>query len=271
MDVVERNCYMNKIEKIEKFLNGAQGFMEKKLTCSDSKFEAWNNSLLRFIDGNYDKATYDIFKNRSYSLSVWTLSTPDSAFAEAFERDLKTTIEDLKMLLEEEKDEISYDNNLDQIVESTTDNIQLIINIFKRFHMVCKQLRERYDSRETLDVCDEYDVQDLMHSLLCIYFDDIRAEEWTPSYAGSCSRIDFLLKKEKIVIEIKKTRKGLQDKQVGEQLIVDINRYKSHQDCQNLLCFVYDPDERINNPRGIENDLTKVTDGLNVITVVTQK
>lgn len=262
---------MNKIEKIEKFLNGAQGFMKKNLTCSDSKFEAWNNSLLRFIDSNYDKATYDTFKNRSYSLSFWTFSTPDSAFVEAFERDLNTTIEDLKMLLEEEKDVTSCDGNLNQIAESTTDNIQLIINIFKRFHIICKQLRERYDSRETLDVCDEYDVQDLMHSLLCIYFDDIRAEEWTPSYAGSCSRIDFLLKKEKIVIEIKKTRKGLQDKQVGEQLIVDISRYKSHQDCQNLLCFVYDPDERITNPRGIENDLTKVTDGLNVIMVVTQK
>lgn len=80
-----------------------------------------------------------------------------------------------------------------------------------------------------------------------------------------------MLKKEKIVIEIKKTRKGLQDKQVGEQLIVDIDRYKSHPDCKNLLCFVYDPDERITNPRGIENDLTKTTDGLNVITIVTQK
>lgn len=262
---------MNKIEKIERFLIGAQDFIGKNLTCSDSKFEAWNNSLLRFIDNNYDKATYDIFKNRSYSLSIWTFSTPDSAFVEALERDLKTTIEDLKMLLEEEKDENSYDNKINQSIESTTDNIQLIINIFKRFHIICKQLRERYDSRETLDVCDEYDVQDLIHSLLCIYFDDIRAEEWTPSYAGSCSRQDFLLKKEKLVIEIKKTRKGLQDKQVGEQLIVDIDRYKSHQDCKNLLCFVYDPDERITNPRGIENDLTKVTDGLNVITIVTQK
>ena len=40
-----------------------------------------------------------------------------------------------------------------------------------------------------------------------LYFDDIRAEEWTPSYAGKCARVDFLLKNEKIVIEVKKTRK----------------------------------------------------------------
>lgn len=260
---------MNKIQRLEKFLDGAQKFIGQNITCSDNKFEAWNNSLLRFIDSNYDKETYDIFKNRNYSLSLWTFSTPDSDFVEAFERDLKTTIEDLKMLLEEEKDEPFC--NINKIVEPSTDSIQLITNLFDRFHIICKQLRERYNSRETLNVCDEYDVQDLMHSLLCVYFDDIRAEEWTPSYAGSCSRQDFLLKKEKIVIEIKKTRKGLEDKQVGEQLIVDIERYKSHQDCKNLLCFIYDPDERISNPRGLENDLTKVTDGLNVIIIVTQK
>lgn len=262
---------MNKTEKIEKLLIGAQNFIGKNITCSDSKFEAWNNSLLRFIDNNYDKATYDTFKKRIYSLPFWTLETSDSDFVDAFERDLKTTIEDLKMLLEEEKDGDYRDNSINQKEENVTNNIQLIINIFRRFHLICRQLRKRYDSRETLDVCDEYDVQDLIHSLLCIYFDDIRAEEWTPSYAGSCSRQDFLLKTEKIVIEIKKTRKGLQDKQVSEQLIVDIARYKTHQDCKNLICFVYDPDERIANPIGIENDLTKVTDGLNVITIVTQK
>ena len=41
---------MNKIERLEKLLDRAQGFIGKNITCSDSKFEAWNNSLLRFID-----------------------------------------------------------------------------------------------------------------------------------------------------------------------------------------------------------------------------
>lgn len=122
-----------------------------------------------------------------------------------------------------------------------------------------------------MDVTDEYDVQDLLHSLLWLYFDDIRAEEWTPSYAGGCSRQDFLIKKEKIVIEVKKTRKDLKDKLIGEQLIIDIDRYKAHPDCKTLLCFIYDPEERINNPKGIENDLTKLTDGIQVITKITQK
>jgi hypothetical protein len=66
------------------------------------------------------------------------------------------------------------------------------------------------------------------------------------------------------IIEIKKTREKLTHKEVGEQLIIDIARYKSHPDCKNLICFVYDPERRIKNPRGIENDLSKTTDGLGV-------
>ena len=47
----------------------------------------------------------------------------------------------------------------------------------------------------------------------------------------------------------------LKSKHLGEQLIIDIAKYKSHPDCKTLYCFVYDPEGYINNPRGIENDL----------------
>jgi len=37
--------------------------------------------------------------------------------------------------------------------------------------------------------------------------------------------------------------------------IIDIARYKKHPDCRRLYCVVYDPEKRIRNPRGVENDL----------------
>jgi hypothetical protein len=124
-----------------------------------------------------------------------------------------------------------------------------------KFHIIANQLRHRYDKRPTLEITDEYDVQDLMHSLLLINFDDVRPEEWTPSYAGGSSIMDFLLKKEKIVIEVKKIRKGLGAKELSDQLIIDIDRYKNHPDCKMLICFVYDLESKIANPRGIERDI----------------
>lgn len=183
------------------------------------------------------------------------------------QKNIKNIVDELTTNQDKYKKHIEecYNNETKNTKEA---NVDTIINLMSRFHLVVKQLRDRYSDRETLDVSDEYDVQDLLHSLLYIYCDDVRSEEWTPSYAGKCSRQDFLLKNEKIVIETKKTRKGLDSKKLAEELIIDIARYKSHPDCKTLICFVYDPEERISNPRGIEADLTRITDGVNVIVVI---
>ena len=137
------------------------------------------------------------------------------------------------------------------------DPLPQIEEICSRFHLVARQLRSRHENRETLSVADEYDVQDLLHSLLWLFFDDVRPEESTPSYAGKASRMDFLLKNEQIVIEVKKTHAGLGAKQISSQLIEDIDRYKVHPDCRLLVCFVYDLEGLVANPRGIENDLNR--------------
>jgi hypothetical protein len=147
-------------------------------------------------------------------------------------------------------------------------SLDLISRLCLRFHLVARQLRSRHDSRPTLDVEDEYDVQDLLHALLHIHFDDIRREEWTPSYAGGASRMDFLLKGEQTVIETKRSRKGLEAKRLGDELIIDIQRYQSHPDCKCLICFVYDPEGRIANPRGIERDLSGSRTGVEVLVII---
>jgi hypothetical protein len=105
-------------------------------------------------------------------------------------------------------------------------------------------------------------------ALLETRFDDVRPEEWGPSYAGGSSRVDFLLKNESVLVETKMTRSGLTDRKLGEELIIDIAHYKQRGDCKALVCFVYDPDQRLTNPRGIESDLSKPTDGFDVRVLV---
>ena len=146
------------------------------------------------------------------------------------------------------------------VAAKEADAPSLLEGLFSRFHQVARQLRERHDSRETLHVKDEYDVQDLLHALLKLYFDDVRPEEWTPSYAGSSSRMDFLLKNEGVVVEVKKTRENLGAKEIGKQLIDDIAHYKEHSDCRVLASFIYDPEGLIGNPTGLRKDLESTTD-----------
>jgi len=165
----------------------------------------------------------------------------------------------------------TLDKNSPTITLESSDCFTLVEKICARFHLVVKQLQSRHGGREGLKIDDEYDTQDLLHALLHTYFDDIRAEEWAPSYAGGGSRVDFLLKDEKIVIEVKKTRPTLKARDVGAELIVDSQRYKAHPDCKRLLCFVYDPEGWISNPRGLENDLNKKEENFELKVLIVPK
>lgn len=147
-------------------------------------------------------------------------------------------------------------------------DIVLIERLLRRYHRSVRQLKHRHADRPSFPIDDEYDVQDFLHTILRALFDDIRAEEYTPSYAGGSSRMDFLLKSEQIVIETKVASAYLRDKDVGAQLIVDIGRYQAHPDCGRLICFVYDPEGYIRNPTGLESDLSKVHDKLEVKVIV---
>jgi hypothetical protein len=151
---------------------------------------------------------------------------------------------------------------------SSDSGVTLIKRFLRRFHQMAKVLKHRHNQRAAFCIEDEYDVQDLLHAVLRGLFDDVRPEEYTPSYAGGASRMDFLLKTEKIVIETKIASELLRDKQIGEQLIIDIKRYQSHPDCSRLICFVYDPHGNLKNPSGLEADLTRVHDKVQVDVIV---
>lgn len=148
--------------------------------------------------------------------------------------------------------------------------LALIEQICREFPNMLVPLGRRQRDRPAFEVNDEYDLQDLLHGVLKLFFEDVRPEEWTPSYAGGSSRMDFLLKRERIVIEAKMTRRGLRDRNVSDELILDKERYRAHEECEVLVAFVYDPGRFIENPRGLEDDLNQGGDGLTVRVLVVQ-
>jgi len=169
-------------------------------------------------------------------------------------RDLKEEIEKYpeQVLAQEQSTETPSNNG-----EPAPDALSIVEQILSRFHAAVIQLRHRHADRQTLDVKDEYDVQDLLHVLLRTRFDDIRAEEVSPSYAGGSSRTDFVVKGPRIAIEVKFPNASLRDAKTGEQLLIDIARYQEHPDCRSLVCFIYDPNHCLRNPAGLVADLSK--------------
>jgi len=240
------------------------------LSRGNQDFKKWHRDTEVAIERIFGQDTRHLkdFQKIRYSLSAFFSDTPDSDFDQAYQSGVRSAITVIDSFMDEISDYWRDELEAQSITADLTavEKVELII---RKFHQVARQLRSRYSNRPTIEIEDEYDVQDLFHGLLRLYFDDVRAEEYTPSYAGSASRVDFLLKSEKIIVEIKKTRKGLAEKEVGEQLIIDSLRYQAHPDCNQLVCFVYDPEGRVANPRGIENDLIIPVNGVPISVFIT--
>jgi hypothetical protein len=97
----------------------------------------------------------------------------------------------------------------EQVGTRPPDAVDHLLQITASFHRVALVLRDRRARREPLIIEDEYDVQYVFAAILESRFDDVRKEEWTPSYAGGSARVDFFLKKEGVFVETKMTRDGL--------------------------------------------------------------
>lgn len=157
--------------------------------------------------------------------------------------------------------------------------IDTVITICRRFPLFARQLQERRKDikgetpkerlpRPTIEMTDEYDVQDSLHAVLRLFFDDIRPETWTPDYGGNQNRVDFLLPLEEIVIEAKHMGSRLTQRDVAEQLIIDERYYRQDPSCKHLVCLVYDPELRCKNPVALESDLSKQEDDFAIIVIV---
>lgn len=137
------------------------------------------------------------------------------------------------------------------------DAVNVVLAVAEKMLLVERSLKRRHAGRATLVVEDEYDVQDLLRSLLAIFFTDVREESWAPEYAGGSSRIDFVLHDFSVAIEVKKSRESMTSRTVGEELIIDRDKYAVHPVVKHLVCLVMDHDGFLANPRGLESDLMR--------------
>ena len=211
---------------------------------SGKEYDNWLSLAVRFLENNYpnDKDTI--------------------RFSEIAEKAYSDSEHSFNVL-------IAILNAFDKIpVKPLKKEIQVILHdIFMNFNKFEISIKRRYGKRPSIEIADEHDLQDALYAILKLFVNDIRKEEYVPSYAGGKSRVDFFLPEHGVIIETKMATASLQDKGIGEQLIVDFNRYKELNNSNHLICFVYDKDSNINNPQGIIKDLEKLSDDTMSMTV----
>ena len=160
---------------------------------------------------------------------------------------------------------------LTQSNEKDTGTLEMLRRICARFHLVARQLRLRREYRPTIEITDEYDLQDLFYALLRLQFDEVGTEEWAPDYANGARRTSYLLDWDRIVVVVKQTRSGIGTKELSEQVKSDATHYATRPHGITLVCFIYDPEGRVGNPRGLEADLTSVSDTYMVEVIIAPK
>ena len=150
----------------------------------------------------------------------------------------------------------------------TLEGLALLELIARKLPVAFAILGESVRNRPGLKIVDEYAVQQVLHAALVLYFDEVEDEEPTPTMAGASSRLDFLLRRERIAIETKMLGLHLTTKKLRSDLADDIQYFRAHPDAGALFVFVYDPKRKITNVAGFETDLHSDSDEFPVRVVV---
>lgn len=241
---MKKDAFLESIKRIDE--------MGNQVGNDTQKFRGWQTAILAFL--KVYSPIFDVQVELIENINLFYGLKPEH---------IKKIHEQIKSII------LLVEIDAVPLVGTCSDKDERIEQILCRFRVVANQLKHRHNDRDTLTITDEYDVQNLLHALLKVDFDDVRPEEWTPSYAGGSVRMDFLLKEIDTVIEVKMTRSSMTPKSLGEELIIDIEKYQCHPNCRRLYCFVYDPEMRLCNPLGLKNDLESKHDGF-LRVVITQ-
>lgn len=147
-----------------------------------------------------------------------------------------------------------------------------VLLLLHKFRDVAEQLEKRHAGRDSLQIRDEYDAQDLTHALLRIEFDEVvRLQESMPSGAADGARVSFLLKHERVIVKVKMIVGSVVDREVSEQLLLDICWYREHGDCDALIFFIYDPERRLASPEQLQRDAEKQSNRALIVVVYVQQ
>lgn len=128
-------------------------------------------------------------------------------------------------------------------------SLNLVLQIIEEFSDSVRRITtDRYGSRQGIEIKDEYDVQDILFSILKPIFPRLQRENPLGKIGGNSSRIDLDLPEDGIMIEIKMIKESDRDhlKYVRE-LKQDIVNYSTGYRLKDLVFFIYDPSGRTTN------------------------
>jgi len=143
---------------------------------------------------------------------------------------------------------ILLEDYIKQDIAITFNNLQpldVVKQVINNFPEAIKQIKARRKGKEVFKFEDEYDVQDILYIMLKPIFPNMKAEDPIPKVGSTSTKIDLILRQERILIEVKMIKDSDNDEnKFIKQLKEDIQSYHVCQWMEHLVCFIYDPQDK---------------------------
>jgi hypothetical protein len=123
------------------------------------------------------------------------------------------------------------------------------------FSEIVRYLNTRRSRGAVLELEDEAAVQDALYLMLRPWILDLTPESPTDRVANTFSIKDFVSPGGRFVIEAKYVRDKSHGKSIVKEMNDDIETYRYHANCDDLIFFVYEPNSHIPDSAALERHL----------------
>jgi hypothetical protein len=139
---------------------------------------------------------------------------------------------------------------------STQTEVSRVIAALNSFGECVRYLNTRRSGGALLTLNSEAAVQDVLYLMLRPWIADLVPENPSDRIANRYSIKDFLSSANRFVIEAKYIRNADHGKSIVKELNDDIETYRYHPSCDDLVFFIYDPDGLIPDGAALERHLS---------------
>lgn len=152
-------------------------------------------------------------------------------------------------------------------VDTESVSVGRIIKALDEFMECVRYLNTRRSTSAVLTLDSEAAIQDAVYLMLRPWVLDLIPENPTDKVASRYTIKDFVSKSALSVIEAKYIRDATHGKNVSKELHDDIETYRHHHACRNLIFFIYDPDALIPDRVALQRQICveRIYDGVPLI------
>jgi len=134
-----------------------------------------------------------------------------------------------------------------------------VVSALEQFQECVRYLNTRRSRGSIItDISGEDDLQDVIFLMLRPWISDLTPENPTDRVAARYVITDFLSKELNTVIEAKFVRDKRHGREISKELNDDIEMYKNHPNCLQLVFFVYDPDALIPDVSSLRGQISGI-------------